>query len=67
MRESRFDHSDYCHCGDYKPDICPPECFRAQLTKDLREMDPPYPYPVSYSNFRKSGHCLLEGGEQEDG
>ena len=62
-----YDHSDYCHCSDWKNDICPEDCFRARITKELRSMDPPYQWPVSYANFRKSGYCPLgENSEVED-
>ena len=66
MTDGRFiyDHSDLCHCSDYNIDICPGECFRARLTKELKEADPPYPYPVSMGNFRNSGYCPLS--EMED-
>ena len=26
---------DYTHCIDYDADICPVECFRAELARDL--------------------------------
>lgn len=58
-----FDHSDFCHCLDWKDDICPVKCFRARLTKDLKEMNPTYPWPVSYSHFKGSGDCKLNGNE----
>ena len=61
----KYNHSDYCHCSDWNPDICPGECFRARLTKELKEADPPYPYPVSIGNFRHSGHCPLDEMEDE--
>ena len=64
---SKYNHSDLCHCSDWKNDICPKECFRARITKELRDMGPPYPYPVSYANFHKSGYCPLgENSEVED-
>ena len=61
MKNGRFiyDHSDFCHCSDYEPDNCPTECFRARITKELKEADPPYPYPVSMANFHNSGYCPL--------
>ena len=61
-----FDHSDYCHCSDWENDTCPDKCFRARLTKDLREMDPPYEYPVSFANFKSSGYCPLNDGKEEN-
>ena len=61
-----FDHSDYCHCSDYDQDTCDKNCFRARLTKDLREMTPPYQWPVSYANFRSSPYCPLNDEVAED-
>ena len=46
-----FDHSDYCHCLDYDPEKCPESCFRAIITKDLKESG--YPYPVYFSYFKE--------------
>ena len=58
----KYDHAGYCHCFDYQPDICPGECFRARLGKELTEVGS-YPYPVSYGNFRRAGFCPLEEEE----
>lgn len=66
MNQFKYDHSDFCHCSDYNSDICPKECFRARLTKELKEADPPYPYPVSMANFRHSGYCPLHEMETEN-
>lgn len=55
-----LDHSDFCHCLDWKADICPVTCFRARLTKDLKEMEPAYPWPVSYASFKGHDECKLE-------
>ena len=52
-----FDHSDFCHCLDWDPNICPKSCFRAALTKDLKEMDPPYEWPVAYASFKGKEEC----------
>lgn len=60
----KYDHSDFCHCSDYDPSICPEQCFRARITQELKEVKPPYPYPVSMANFRNSGYCPLT--EMED-
>lgn len=66
MRKEIFDHSDYCHCSDWNIDICPEKCFRARLTKDLKQMNPPYEYPVSFANFKNSGYCLMTNGKEEN-
>ena len=65
MADFKYNHADFCHCSDWKADICPEECFRARITKELKEAPTPYPYPVSIGNFRNSGHCPLD--EMEDG
>ena len=44
-----LDHSDCCHCLDYDPEKCPESCFRARITKDLKESG--YPYPVSFAHL----------------
>lgn len=54
----KYDHEMYCHCSDYKKDICPEECFRARITEEVKAFQ--YPYPVSYGNLRSSGYCPLE-------
>lgn len=43
---------------------CPQECYRAQLTRELRSM--PYHFPfVSWSNFEGTEECMR--GEQDEG
>lgn len=56
-----FDHSDVCHCLDWNNHICPLGCFRARLTKELKELDPPYEFPVSYAHFKGTDYCVLKG------
>lgn len=46
-----MNHSDICHCLDYDPKKCPESCFRARITKDLKESG--YPYPVSFAHLRE--------------
>ena len=53
-----FNHADYCHCSDWDKKKCPAKCFRARLTKDLKENG--YEYPVPFTNFKNTEHCLLE-------
>ena len=68
-----FDHSDFCHCLDWNSNICPQGCFRARITKELNEMDPPYEWPVSYASFKNSEYCpmkktfedMIESAEKE--
>ena len=55
---------DACHCLDYNEKTCPKNCYRAKLTKELRESS--YPYPTSWSNFEGTRICpkpLLEEDE----
>lgn len=63
----KYDHDDFCHCSNYNIDICPEECFRARLTKELKEANPPYPGRVSIGNFRYSGQCPLDEMETKNG
>lgn len=44
---------DYTHCGDYNPDKCPKDCFRAQLAEDLKN----YNWPVSMARLENTIYC----------
>ena len=44
---------DYAHCIDYTKD-CPKDCFRAQLTSDLKPGD-----IVSFMSFKHTDECLI--------
>lgn len=46
---------DACHCFNWDPAICPDTCYRAQLTKDLKETN--YPYPVTWSWLKNTPYC----------
>ena len=46
---------DATHCFDYNPDECPKDCYRAQLTEDLRKSK--YPWPVSFSHMKCTEYC----------
>lgn len=48
---------DATHCADYKKS-CPKTCYRAQLTKELREIV--YVLPTSWAHFEGTGECLKE-------
>ena len=53
---------DATHCLDYKKS-CPKSCYRAQLTKELKEIV--YPLPVSWCHFKGTKECPKErGGEK---
>lgn len=45
---------DATHCYNYN-DKCPKTCYRAQLTKELKEID--YPWPVSWALFKGTDYC----------
>ena len=47
---------DYAHCLDFTKD-CPTECFRARLTRDLRNRtDLPWK-PYSWMHFKDTEEC----------
>ena len=50
---------DYAHCIDYKDD-CPMECFRARLTKDLKNRTDLQWKPYSWMNFKDTFECKLK-------
>ena len=45
---------DATHCFDYSKD-CPDTCYQAQLTRDLKETN--YPWPVSWAYFKGTDYC----------
>ena len=47
---------DATHCFDWTSE-CPVDCYRAQLTKDLKESD--YPWPTSWAFFKGTKTCRL--------
>lgn len=55
---------DYAHCADYKRNICPRECFRGELVRDLSN-HPTYRLMVSWISFKGTEECLLK--ENKDG
>ena len=50
---------DYAHCIDCT-DVCPDECFRAQLVRSL-----PPNLPVSFMSFEGTDECLKYKGDKE--
>lgn len=46
---------DATHCADYKKNICPKSCYRAQLTEDFRKII--YLLPISWSHFKGTDYC----------
>ncbi len=45
---------DYAHCADWSMD-CPKQCFRGQLTEDLRKGH--FYRPVSFMHFDGTEEC----------
>lgn len=61
-RRLQMNH-DYAHCADYKKGVCPTECFRGQLVRDLNRH--PMLKNISFASFKGTDECELK--EQEDG
>ena len=59
---------DYTYCADWHEDLCPPECFRAQITKEL--FDEPAEVQknllISWANLYGSDECLIRKGKWEE-
>lgn len=45
---------DMMHCGDYC-DECPKDCYRGQLTEELKHID--YPWPVCFGMLKGTEYC----------
>lgn len=50
---------DACHCMDYRKEICPKKCYRAELTQDYFEMTEKgeIDFPTSWSHFYGTQYC----------
>lgn len=46
---------DVSHCLDYDEKKCPADCYRAKVTKDLKDSN--YPWPVSFVHFKGTVYC----------
>lgn len=55
---------DYAHCADYKKGICPKECFRGELVRDLNSY-PTLRLYVSWMNFKGTDECMLDKEQKE--
>jgi hypothetical protein len=54
---------DYAHCLDFTED-CPVECFRAELSRDLKRMENGgRGMWLSWMSFKETGCCPLEGDD----
>lgn len=55
---------DASHCSDYKANICPEDCYRAQLTKDLKLHGDKFGYrDMSFAKFYGTKFCKLNPGK----
>ena len=55
---------DYTHCADYRKDICPRECFRGALVRDLNN-HPTLRAVVSWMNLKGTDECMLKEQNNE--
>ena len=55
----RMNH-DYVHCGDYSKEICQKECFRVQLTEDLKTRTDLLGLPFTWMRFVETKDCPLK-------
>lgn len=49
---------DYAHCLDFK-ESCPNNCFRAQLTRDLKTRTDLLGLPFTWMHFKETKECTL--------
>lgn len=54
---------DATHCFDYCKDKCPKDCYRAQLTEELKHIK--YPWPLSYALLKYTDMCPKWPKEEE--
>lgn len=57
---------DYSHCSNYSKEICPKECFRAQLTEDLKNRTDLLGLPFTWMRFRETKECPLKNREVKE-
>lgn len=46
---------DAAHCLDYKKDVCPKSCYRAQLTEEYNRCH--YSLQTSWCHFKGTRYC----------
>ena len=51
---------DATHCADWTPK-CPNDCYRAQLTKELKERNDLWWLPISWASLKGSDECKIKG------
>lgn len=49
---------DAAHCADYDEAECPGGCYRAKLTRELREIN--CPLPTAWAHFAGTQYCVRE-------
>ena len=58
---------DASHCLDYDKDICPKDCYRAELTQDLRDnIDIYAEIPMSWAHFKGTQYCKKWPNKRKD-
>ena len=50
---------DYAHCANYDPNVCPPSCFRGQLTADYKRREDLQDVPVPWEFLKGTDACEL--------
>lgn len=49
---------DVCHCFDYIQSMCPENCYRAQVTQDLKDNIQKFEgIPTSFAHFKGTPNC----------
>lgn len=57
-----MDHYDRCHCIDYRKNLCPATCYRAQLTEDLEKISRSRPEKTlitTWAHLGETDECPL--------
>ncbi len=56
---------DNAHCLDFS-ERCPKSCFRAQLSRDLKDRTDLFGIPLTYQHFEDCRYAKKEGGRKHD-
>lgn len=48
---------DAAHCADWNKEKCPDSCYRAALTKEVKERQDLWYVPLSYIHFANTSEC----------
>lgn len=58
---------DASHCSDYVKGKCPPGCYRAKLTQELRDNPWCFKYKsISWVNFKGTVKCPMTNDVSEN-